>query len=298
VKRIAPLAAAIVTCVACAKPTDPLDGDVIAIQTPSFTIQPGEEKFYCYFTSLPATSDTGVYRFTSSMTPGSHHMIVFKTKTAQAADGTFGECDGFGQGSGLADIPVWLYASQNPESELVMPDGVGVALAASQPVMVNMHYVNTTDAPITANVNLELDTFAPGAKYTEAHAYITYNTKIDIPAGAVGMVSGSCDVDPATQFIMMSTHSHKYTMSAKVMDGATQVLETLDWQHATVQQWEAPFFSFASGKLDYSCQYRNTTTMPLTTGESALANEMCMAVGLQFPATGDTFCLNSQTITL
>ncbi len=274
-------------------------GETITIDTPSFTLQPGEEKFYCYYTTLPNAEPTGIYKMSSSMPAGSHHMIVFKTSTAKAPDGTLAECENFGMGSGgLTDIPVWLYAAQDPEVTSVMPEGVGIEVDANQPVIVNMHYINQSDEPLTANVHVQLDAFNPAHEYTEAHAYITFNTEIDVPPGATGSAGGSCDVPPGAQFVAMSTHSHKYTTSARVRDGDRLVVETLDWAHATVERWDAPFHTFASGKLDYRCEYNNTTNQPLRTGESAIASEMCMAVGVYFPARGDTFCLNSFTITL
>jgi hypothetical protein len=274
-------------------------GETLSIDTPSFTLQPGEEKFYCYYTTLPNAQRTGVYRMASSMPPGSHHMIVFKTRMAQAPDGTLAPCENFGMGDGgLSNIPVWLYAAQIPESTTEMPPDVGIELEANQPVFVNMHYINQTDAPLVANVHVDLETFAPERDYTKAHTFVTFNTEIDVPPNATGSAGGSCNVDRDAKFIMMSTHSHKYTTSAQVHDGSTMVLETRDWAHATVEQWGAPYYTFTSGKLDYRCEYNNPTNQRITTGESAIANEMCMAVGVLFPATGDTYCLNSVSITL
>jgi hypothetical protein len=274
-------------------------GETFTIDTPSFTLQPGEEKFYCYYTTLPTTEATGIYRMASSMPAGSHHMIVFKTRTAQQPDGTFAECEDFGMGAGgLTDVPTWLYASQEPERQFEMPDDVGISIAAGQPVIVNMHYINLGDQPLTANVHVELDAYKPGFTFTRAHAYITFNTQIDVPAGATGSAGGTCDVPADAKFVFMSTHSHKYTTRAQIHDGDRMVLETTDWAHATVAEWEAPYYSFSSGKLTYRCDYNNTTNQPLRTGESAIANEMCMATGVIFPAQGDTFCLNSFTINL
>jgi len=267
--------------------------ETFTIQTPSFTLQPGEEKFYCFYTTLPTDEVRGIHAMSSHMTPGSHHMIVFKTATQQQPDGTFAECQNFGMNG---DLPVWLYASQDPDQEMTLPDDIAIALAPAQPVLVNMHYINQTDAPLTADVHVELTAFPSGFHYHEAHAYITFNDEIDIAPGATGSVTGTCDVDPAVKFVALTTHSHRYTTSAEVLDGTTQVLETFDWEHATVNRYSEPFLQFASGKLQYRCTYHNTTDQPLTTGESALTNEMCMAVGLYFPASRDTYCLNSFTL--
>ena len=108
--------AALLLLLAFAACTDSgLQGQKMAIDTPSFTLQPGEEKFYCYYTTLPNAEAAGIYHLSSSMTPGSHHMIVLKTMTPSQPDGTFAECQNFGMGAGgLTDIPVWLYAAQDP----------------------------------------------------------------------------------------------------------------------------------------------------------------------------------------
>ena len=284
---IAPLVAA-----ACSG-ADPAD-ETFTIQTPSFTLQPGEEKFFCFYTTLPTTEVRGIHAMASHMTPGSHHMIVFKTETQQQPDGTFVECQNFGMRG--QDLPVWLYASQEPEQEMTLPEDIAIPLIAQQPVLVNMHYINQTEAPITADVHVDLTAFPTTTHYHEAHAYVTFNDQIDIAPGASGTVSGTCDVDPDVKFVALTTHSHRYTTSAEVLDGAASVLETLDWEHATVNRYTDPYLQFSSGKLTYRCSYHNTTDQPLTTGESALTNEMCMAVGLYFPASRDHYCLNSVAI--
>ena len=271
---------------------EPAD-ETFTIQTPSFTLQPGEEKFYCFYTTLPTTEVRGIHAMASHMTPGSHHMIVFKTETQQQPDGTFVECQNFGMGN---DLPVWLYASQDPDQEMTLPEDIAIPLIAQQPVLVNMHYINQTEAPITADVHVDLTAFPATTHYHEAHAYVTFNDQINIAPGATGTVSGTCDVDSDVKFVALTTHSHRYTTSAAVLDGSAQVLETLDWEHATVNRYGDPYLHFSSGKLTYRCSYHNTTDQPLTTGESALTNEMCMAVGLYFPASRDHYCLNSFTL--
>jgi len=54
--------------------------------TPSVTTAPGEEKFFCYATSLPSTATVGVKSWSSKMTSGSHHMIVFASEEPYAPD--------------------------------------------------------------------------------------------------------------------------------------------------------------------------------------------------------------------
>src|SRR5678815_29155 len=93
-------------------------------------------------------------------------------------------------------------------------------------------YYNTTDQPITASVHIDVHTYKPEVTYTPAHAFVTFNNQINVAPGASGSVEGTCDVPPDAQFITMTTHSHQFTTSARVLDGASLVLETTDWEHA------------------------------------------------------------------
>jgi hypothetical protein len=109
-------------------------------------------------------------------------------------------------------------------------------------------------------------------------------------------VSGDCDVPADANFFLMSTHSHKRTTEAlAARSDGMMLVDTTDWEHATISRWAAPqFLTFAAGeKLHYQCSYKNDSSNTITDGESAEKNEMCMAVGYYFPATSDTFCLNS-----
>jgi len=51
--------------------------------------------------------------------------------------------------------------------------------------------------------------------------------------------------------------------------------------------------------LTYECSYDNTGTnanRTIQTGDSALDDEQCMAVGYYFPATKPGFCFNSTVV--
>jgi hypothetical protein len=284
-----------------AGPTSPLSAPTSGYQivTPDYTIAAGGEKFFCYYTTLPAAATVGVTKYQSQLTPGSHHMILYATKTNIQPDGTMVECnDGLGGAAftgsaGLSSIPVWAYSAQTPDAELDMPPGVGVVLGAKQPLIVNMHYLNATSAPLTVHVTLNIETLAPGVTYQPAASFVTYNTQIDIPAHGTQTVGGSCPVPAGGQFFVMSTHSHSHTMTDTISDGTQNLVTTTDWSNPTKRTWDSPFYTFASGKLTYACQYSNDTDTAITVGNSAKTNEMCMAVGYLFPASSTTFCLNS-----
>jgi hypothetical protein len=234
------------------------------------------------------------------MTSGSHHMILYSTQQAAQPDGTFTDCGKEAGGSGLKTLRVWLYASQKPENEASMPPGVAMPLRARQPLMLNLHYLNAGTKPLTvrALVNAE---YATGS-FERAGAFITFNTQIKIPAQGSQTVSGRCKLPEGGKFFTMSTHSHRYTTAASVsllQSGRVtkELVSTTDWEHPVIARWDAPFLIPSdTEELQYSCTYKNDTDQIITVGESASENEMCMAVGYYFPATGSTFCLNSLTL--
>src|SRR4051812_4857885 len=180
-------------------------GPSLSLASPSFTLKPGQEMFKCWYTSLATASDIQAVRMHSTMSLGSHHFIVYTTKTPLRPDGTFEDCGG-NQGPSLQNTPVWLYATQDPEAELLMPSGTALPLKANQPLYFNMHYINATSADMTVKVSLDVDS-AIGT-YQKVGAYVTYNTQISIPPGGQQTVMGNCDVPAGAKFFTMSTHSH------------------------------------------------------------------------------------------
>ena len=306
------LTALLLTVAACTGGDAPVDGVPpagamlqppavgVQIASPEFVLQPGEEVFKCYYTSIPANSEVAVRRFHSVMTPGSHHMILYAMQDAAEPDGTFNDCGKEAGGTGLRSLRVWLYASQQPEHEASMPSGVAVPLKARQPVMLNLHYLNASPQPlkVRALINAEYET----GRFERAGAFITVNTTIQIPAHGTQTVSGRCKAPEGGKFFTMSTHSHRYTTGASVSlwQGGRPVhdlVRTDDWEHPTIAEWGAPFMVTSAGdELGYSCTYKNDTDDVITVGESASKNEMCMAVGYYFPAKSSAFCLNSVNI--
>jgi hypothetical protein len=249
-----------------------------------------------------------IKHWSSEMTPGSHHMIMFMTGTEQMPEGTVtpGDC-GLQSGTSIA---TWTYAAQTPTADLQLPsdDGTGKPLAQDIPAHAaayfQMHYLNATDQPLTAHVTLDAEALDAGVPYTQTAAYVTYNNNISIPAGAgVGgtaedVETQTCDVPAGAKFWLMSTHAHKQATKTEVKDGSATgplVFSSTDWAHPGAMTFMTPatFYTFASNKLTYSCTYTNPTNRTIVSGNSAATDEMCMASGYYFPATRPRFCFNN-----
>jgi hypothetical protein len=284
------------------------------IVSPEITIPRGKEQTWCYYFHTPNTDALPIKSWQSHMSTGSHHMILYLTSADQGTPGTVSEdgCGGTSGGgggqAGALSAGVWTYSSQTVDQTFNLPsnDGTGLPLAqtipAGQPAYIQMHYLNTTDGDIKVHVELNAVAHAVGVAVRGAAPYVTYNGNINIPApaGSTASASGDCTVAPALKFFVMSTHNHKQGIHTAVKDGSSMVFESTDWEHPGETSWDAtPFFSFSSGKLSYSCDYKNElgTAQPIVAGPSAATNEMCMAIGYFFDPAKSTvkskFCYNS-----
>lgn len=266
-----------------------------SVTTPEVTIGAGKEETWRYYTTFTGSKALGIKRWASVMTPGSHHLIMYFMTTLPKPAGTLeqGSCQG---GQSLQNLPVWTYSAQTPTAESPMPPGVGMQVAANQGICVEMHYLNVTEAALKAHVQVTGDAYAEGVAYQKAAAFITYNTQISIPPGGTATAGGECDVPAGAKFFAMSTHVHKQGIKTQVKDGATMLFEATDWEHPGTKSWTEPFYSFASNKLSYQCDYRNPTNRTVTEGQSAETDEMCMAVGYFFPAEKAKMCINSFSV--
>jgi len=293
---------AVLMLVACSD-----SGEAVVDETPAFEIQsspftlaPGEETTKCFYFTTSNVESVAVHKWVSDMTPGSHHMIMFRTFTgSQPPDGTIDEqCGGDG-------ITVPVFGTQIPHEEVAFPsnDGTGKPLAqlmeANSKGFFQMHYFNSSDQPISTQVSLKAyalpQDVVDNLEYTRTDIFATYNNDISIPPGATNhVVSATCDV-VGGKFFTLSTHSHKQAIATRVAEGASTVFLSNDWEHPGNAAFTGPqFYEFSSGKLTWECTYNNNgdnATRTVTAGQSARTDEMCMATGYYFPAIGPRGCV-------
>ncbi len=272
------------------------------------TVQPGDQITYCYHFRTPNTSEVLVDKWQSDMTAGSHHAILFLLPGgSDVPDGTL---DTAGCNGGADET--WTYATQNEHEAMDLPtdDGAGKPLAQKIPphtaAVIQLHVLNATDTAVAAHIDLQAFALASDTPYTETDVYVAYQYQIDIPAGATGVtVPGACPVPDGAKFWTLSTHAHKQAVATEILDGDNTVFTSTDWEHPGEIDFPTPtrFHSFSDSMLAWQCTYDNTAPPPycdqggaqgscsnadttVSQGLSAVTDEMCVAFGYFFPATG------------
>jgi hypothetical protein len=266
----------------------PQQGTGIQIATPTFDLQPGQEVFNCYHTRGPASA-VSVSSLASQISPGGQSFTIYTPPTDNTAPNTLtnGGCTLLSNG--------WVWGAQQPASSLTLPNGVGFALAANQPLTVDMHYINTTQAAIQAHVTVNM-LFGTG-NLTRAGALVAFNTAIDVPPNGMQTVTGTCNIPPTANFFEMTTNTFKHATLAtidKMTNGkvSQELVRTTDPLNPVIATWSSPnFVTFQAGEtMQYSCSYTNTGNSPITVGNSAATNEQCVPLGYYFPATTGITC--------
>jgi hypothetical protein len=271
------------------------EGTPFQLKSPDIPLAAGEEATYCYYFTIHGDA-AGVTKWESTMSPGSHHLIVFFTGDAQQPDGMLVKgCPGIAGAISIGNLPIWAYSAQEPTHSTTMPQGIGITIGAEQHGFVQMHYLNATDNALQAHVEVTGHRFAAGTQYTPAAAYVTYSTNINIPKGVgmTGSAEGSCPVPAGMKFFTLSTHAHRRSVRAYIKDGDSMVLDGNDWEHPPINVYDAPQFYEFKNLLTYHCDYVNDLDQAVHDGPSAATNEMCMAVGYIFPTSKVAFCLDS-----
>jgi hypothetical protein len=141
----------------------PSDG--FSVRTPEFDVASGQEIQDCYFLTVPDLdhgNDLLIDRFQLGLNPGSHHMNVFRVNTIRnldpangapvklgSLDATViygGECWKSGNWS---DWPIVANSQQSslkePVLDWALPTGVAAHFKPGERLMLQVHYVNTTD---------------------------------------------------------------------------------------------------------------------------------------------------------
>ena len=267
--------------------------------SPDVTIPAETEVTYCWYFRTPNTEPMAISKWSSVMTPGSHHLIMFTTGTSdKMPPGTISTANcGFGLNAS------WTYSAQTPTATIQLPadDGAGKPLAIDIPPntagFIQMHYFNPGSEPIKAHVTVNADALPASTAFTKTAAFITYNNQISIGPGATNDVeTQTCNAPAGAKFWLMSTHAHKQAIKTEVLDGTNVIFSSNDWEHPEAKTWmTSPFYSFSTGKVTYRCTYNNTGSnagRTITSGDSAATDEMCMASGYFFPATKSMFCFD------
>jgi hypothetical protein len=230
-------------------------------------------------------ADTEIQSWESDMTVGSHHLLVFYKAgaTDDPLESDPNRCNGLEFHSGP-------YGAQTPQAKITYPDGVAAFVSAGNGLRLSSHYLNASPNTITANVKVIARKATPGTVQNHSGVFFFNNIGLVIPTGAMNYpVTKTCSVPRDVYFMFSVAHMHKHAIGQVATSGGQTIYQTNTWESQFAQYTPAMFMK-AGTQITFTCTYNNDSGGPLTFGESAQSNEMCIFDGQFYPdPTGQGF---------
>lgn len=263
-------------------------GDHVDLESTPYTLQPGEEKYFCYTIRLPADRDVAITKMTPKYGAGTHHLLAVQT-IATEPEG-FSECNVL-----IRTTWIPLYTGGLNTGALELPDGIGFRpLERGQQILMQLHLQNATDAPITDTTSLRLDFVDQTPEIQPASIYGLDNRKIAVPPRAQATTSMMCPASKDLEVFAVLGHMHKQGVHLDFSRGATAGSEMLYEESWKFEEQPVTLKSFRVNKgdnLHLRCTHENASDKTLTYGESS-DTEMCSFVMYYAPATTLDGCIS------
>lgn len=239
-----------------------------------YTLQPGEEQYYCYTFRLPTDGEHVITAIEPEYGISTHHIFFAQTLAPEP--------------EGWSDCPVlardtWipLYLGGVESNRLEMPAGTGVALPPGQQVLMQLHLQNPTPEPITARTTLTLTLAEPGEERTPAGVFGLDNRLVSIPARASAHETVMrCRPERHMEVFAVLGHMHQFgtrMRMERVRGGATEMLFDQVWSFAEQPTTPVAFSLDPGDELVMTCTHANPSESVLGYGESS-NDEMCALV--------------------
>jgi hypothetical protein len=284
-----------------------LMGDKYSLQWGPVTVPANTENTQCVVLKLSNTTEIKVHQMHNTLGTGSHHMILYKDNMDTAEVTTPYNCQPFTGALNLTGQVAPLMITQKSDDTLFLPSGVAHTLAANQMIRIELHYINSTDAPIQLQATAEFYAADPATINAEADILFIGSMDVSLPPNQTTTLEeffspSRANLDLSTaKFFAITGHEHKLGTDVKVAvstglgaSNQTMVYQPSPflWSEPLTQTWSPEFTVPASSGFDFTCTWYNGTASTVTFGESA-NNEMCFFWAYYYPSKGSHVCVHS-----
>lgn len=263
------------------KPAPPANGQQLA--TTPYTLQPGEEKYYCWTFRSPHQDEaiTAVQPISGQLV---HHLVLFST-TSPEPDGFF-ECP---QLVKLNWRPIW--AEGTGGNPLTVPAGVGFQVPGDTQYLVQFHLLNATDKAVTERSGLNLTYADDPTSLMPAGIFALGSLTLDIPPNQGDyQLNVSCNADRNLHAFAAFPHMHKLGTKLEFTANSQTAYKIDPWVFGN-QPMDPISLDITQGEpLSATCHWDNTTGQDVKFGEST-NDEMCFMVLFAYPLSDAAGCV-------
>ncbi len=269
---------------------DPPAG-VMRLFTPPITLAPGMDQTICTYLDV-TTEQPLLFRATrGKQMTGGHHVAVFYAQMPSANHEPHVCTD--------EEMTNYLFAAGaggEGGQDTSMPPGVGLRIDTGRQIVLQSHYINTSDEPrvVMDMVDIELTTIEESPTVVDSFAMI--DSTFEVPARTRGYERiKECRIDQEMDIYLLLGHTHEQGVFFEIehLPASGGPSETL--YHATdgpllrdnpqIRTWETPMHFNVGDVLRMTCRWDNMTESPL-----AWPSEMCVGLMYYGPGRGWVTC--------
>ena len=277
-------------------------GTTLSMTFGPLTMQPGEEHTKCMVKRLGNDRALHVGTIHDVLSQGSHHMIVYKSAETEERTTPF-DCTPFTDTLDPAKGST-LVVTQKHDDTLQLPQGVAFALEANQMIRLEVHYINTTTAPLDITATTTLVTMDETVFKDEADFLFIGSPDITVPPNSKATLGPVYFPLPPeysqVKFFAITGHEHQYgtNVTVNVASSKTDVGKSVYdvpgwlWSEPATVVADPPFTIPQGGGFRFTCEWNNTSASTLKFGESA-NNEMCFFWAYYYPSQGSKVCMHT-----
>ncbi len=271
----------------------PAGDDVVRVYSPAIDVPANSEVIMCSYLDYRAPDDLLIKAARGQQMSGGHHIAVFVANSPQS-DYTPHECSN----TEMENYRFVAGAGGGGGQDTVMPDNTALHIQKGQQIVIQSHYINSTDKPLHVMdaVDLHLVTH-PGDDLVVVDPFAMVKSDFSVPAGEQGYrQTTDCTADQDMDIYMLLGHTHDYgTLFEMSLQRDGQEPELL--YHATdgpllraspeVKMFDPPLHIHAGDTFHMACEWTNTTDHALEWPE-----EMCVGLMYYGPGRGWLTCSN------
>ncbi|MBK9264965.1 MAG: hypothetical protein IPM54_34935 [Polyangiaceae bacterium] len=287
----------------------PIEGELTSstyiVDFPALTIAPGTERTQCIVKRLGNDELIRVHQIHNSLPAGSHHLIIYRTADTEEKLDPY-DCTPFLDSLDPSKGST-IMVTQKHEETLTLPKGVAFSMPAGQMVRLEMHYINTTSAPLEVSAKSTFVTIPAKDYEHEADFLFIGNPDINIAPHSKNTLGPTFFNIPddllGVNFFGITGHTHQYgtnvtVAAAETKDGPDKSVYDVPgwlWSEPETVMHDPPFAIPQGGGFRFTCEYNNTSDQQVGFGESA-NDEMCFFWAYYYPSQGSYVCVHTKQI--
>lgn len=270
------------------EPAPPADGQQLTSER--FTLEPGDEKYYCYTFRSPADGVRAITEIVPIATGVVHHEVIFQTLVDEP-EGFF-ECP-------ILQKATWqpIWAGGAGARGLKLPSGVAFKIQPDTQYMVQYHLLNTGASAVTSRAAFNLHYAADADSQDPAGLFAMGSFNFEIPANTEKYeLSVKCQANKELKVFAAFPHLHQSGKRVTFETGAAEASAAMAYEINPWKFGDQPMdpvdFTIRNGDfMRATCEWSNPSDRPIGYGESS-NDEMCFMILFYHPFDQLDGCLD------